>query len=111
MGKRKGETREEYNARLNAYMKKRYAEAMTWLQNYKIEQGCKDCGYNTHHAGLQIDHIVPRNGDGNKLISRMAVRGIKVLQRELVNCEVVCGTCHAIRTWKRKKLGPVAEMD
>lgn len=101
MGRKKGETREEYNLRLNAYMKMRYAEAMAWLREYKLEKGCTDCGYNAHHAGLQVDHVVQRNGDGNKLISRMAVRGINILKRELQDCEIVCATCHAIRTWER----------
>lgn len=103
MGKRKNETREEYNARLNAYMKKRYAETMAWLRVYKVEMGCVDCGYNAHHAGLQIDHVVERKGDGNKLISRMACRGIEIIKRELESCEVVCGTCHGIRTWTRRQ--------
>lgn len=107
MRQRKSETREEFNARANEYMKKRYAEAMLWLQAYKIEKGCADCGYNTHHAGLQIDHLQPRNGDGNQLISRMAVRGINVLKRELEKCDVVCGTHHGIRTWTRKQQGPM----
>lgn len=103
MGRRKDETQEEYNARYNAYMKKRYAEAMIWLQSYKVEKGCADCGWNDHHAGLEIDHLIPRNGDQNKKISRMAVRGIAVLERELKDCDVVCGTCHNIRTWERKQ--------
>lgn len=103
MRQRKSETKEEFNARATAYMMQRYRDTMIWLQSYKIEQGCKDCGYNAHHAGLQIDHLTPRNNDGNKLISRMAVRGINVLKRELADCDVVCGTCHGIRTWQRKQ--------
>jgi hypothetical protein len=103
MQQRKGESREEFNVRANAYMKKRYAEAMVWLQAYKVENGCVDCGWNEHHAGLQIDHLEPRNGDGNQLIARMAVRGINVLKRELAKCDVVCGTHHGIRTWERRQ--------
>ena len=107
MHQRKNETKEEYNARAAEYMKKRYYVTVAWLQAYKVEKGCADCGYNAHHAGLEVDHLTPRNGDGTKLIYRMAARGIKALQRELEGCEVVCGTCHNIRTWQRKQDMPL----
>lgn len=106
MRQRKTETREEYNARMNAYMKERYKKSQEWLYEYKVKMGCEDCGWNNHHAGLQIDHLIPRNGDKNKLIARMMVRGIKALEKELKDCEVVCGTCHGIRTWNRRQENP-----
>lgn len=107
MRQKRTETKEEYNARMNAYMKERYKKCIAWLQAYKVEVGCADCGYNEHHAGLQIDHLIPRNGDANKLMSKVVVRGIAAIQRELENCEVVCGTCHGIRTWQRRQEGPL----
>lgn len=105
MGKRrKTETREEYNARMNEYMKKRYASIQKELIAYKLSKGCADCNWNEHHAGLQFDHVVPRNGDETKLISRMAVRGLKVVMKHIEEeCEVVCSRCHSIRTWERKQ--------
>lgn len=107
MRQKKTETREEYNSRMNAYMKERYKKSMIWLNEYKVEKGCADCGYNAHPAGLEVDHLIPRNGKTGNLMSKLAVRGIKQLQEELVYCEVVCGTCHNIRTWQRKQDGPL----
>lgn len=95
------ERRERMRPYYKEYMKKRYHEAKAWLDQYKVDQGCKDCGWNLHPCGLQIDHLESRNGNDNKVIGRMTARGVKVLQRELQNCEVVCSTCHSIRTFKR----------
>jgi hypothetical protein len=105
MSVRKTETREEYNARMNAYMKKRYKKTQEWYYAYKVEKGCADCGWNKHHAGLQADHLISRKGDDTKTIARMMVRGLGVLKRELEFCEIVCGACHGIRTWNRLQDG------
>lgn len=93
--------KEEMREYMRVYMKKRYDEAKVWLDQYKVDQGCIDCGWNEHPAGLQIDHLNPRNGDDNKVIGRMTNGGIKRLQRELADCEVVCSRCHSLRTFKR----------
>lgn len=101
MSKRNNETKDEYNARMREYMQKRYLETQKWYRQYKVEIGCADCGYNAHHAGLQADHIVERNGDHSKLISRSLARGKNAVLKMLEECEIVCGTCHSIRTFER----------
>lgn len=103
MTQRKNETREEYNARQSARNKAIYKETIARLRQYKVDQGCMDCGYNKHHAGLQFDHVIERKGNNSQLIARMAVRGYDIVMRHIEEtCEVVCGTCHGIRTWERK---------
>lgn len=104
MARRKNETREEYNARMNTYMKAKYQVVIAQLRDYKVLKGCADCGYNEHHAGLQFDHVVERKGDGTKLIARMAVRGYEIVLKHIESdCEVVCSRCHSIRTWNRRQ--------
>ena len=71
------------------------------IRKYKVEKGCKDCGYNKHHAGLEFDHLEEFSKEGN--VSRMPFQGNKkATWAEIAKCEVVCGTCHNIRTWNRQ---------
>lgn len=60
---------------------------------------CVDCGYKTHLNGLQFDHL-PQYGNPNR--SAMHARDWEVRKAELDKCELVCGTCHAIRTAYRR---------
>lgn len=70
------------------------------VQDYKVEKGCADCGYNGHHAALEFDHI-----SDNKVQNVATLMGKeKALWEEIAKCEVVCSNCHSIRTWNRLDL-------
>lgn len=70
-----------------------------WLQAYKLERGCADCGYNGHFAALEFDH---RPGEEKLLnIGKSHTRARATLEREVVKCDVVCANCHAIRSFTR----------
>jgi hypothetical protein len=81
-----------------AYMRSRYQENALWMRQYKIEQGCKDCGYNKHHAGLEFDHREPRVG---RTVAGLMGKSLNRIKEEIAKCDVVCGICHRIRTWNR----------
>lgn len=83
----------------HSWFRERYQHNREWLQRHKVEKGCADCGYNKHHAGLEFDHIEVRL---RGTVSSQVGKSLKCLQEEVDRCEVVCGTCHNIRTWKRK---------
>lgn len=77
----------------------RYNENLRLAREYKVARGCKDCGYNTHHAGLEFDHVRGKYKNVAAMLSGTAER----LFAEIAKCEVVCGTCHNLRTWNRKQ--------
>ena len=85
------------------YMRDRYARDAEWVRQYKIEQGCADCGYNAHHAGLEFDHRIPRSETGDPTISSIMSRGLLRIKAEVAKCDVVCAICHNIRTWNRQQ--------
>lgn len=85
---------------MNAYFRNRYAANLKFVQDYKVTKGCADCGYDAHHAGLEFDHVSPRK---RGTVSEMMGRSMKMLLEEIEHCEVVCRTCHNIRTWNRKQ--------
>jgi hypothetical protein len=73
------------------------------ITQYKLEQGCNDCGYRDHPEALELDHLP--GSKKMKAISAMVGSASKVrLEAELAKCEVVCANCHRVRTSKRRKL-------
>lgn len=89
--------RSEYNEYQKLWAKMQREKNRAEVQAYKVNQGCADCGYNAHHAGLEFDHVA--DDKYHNVASLMA--HTKRLWQEIAKCEVVCGICHNIRTWDR----------
>jgi hypothetical protein len=81
-----------------AWAKARRERNREKVNQYKLEKGCSDCGYKEHPAGLEFDHIGHKNANVAMLMGQD-----KKLWEEIKLCEVVCGTCHGIRTWNRQR--------
>ncbi len=103
MGKTSTESREQYNARMAQYMREQYQRNALWMREYKVSQGCVDCGYNEHHAGLEFDHREGR-AKGERAVAGLMGRSLNRIKEEIAKCDVVCGTCHNVRTWERLQL-------
>lgn len=88
--------RPDYRERLRHQGRERAKRVRDFLQQYKLDQGCADCGYNKHHAALDFDHI-----DGAKEINVCHAKSIDQAKREIDKCEVVCSNCHRIRSYER----------
>lgn len=71
------------------------------LQQYKVDQGCADCGYNTHPAALHFDHL-PGVKKLFNVMERIGSYSMERLWAEIAKCEVVCANCHAVRTAERR---------
>jgi len=80
------------------YNVERALKMRDFLREYKVSAGCMDCGYSAHHAGLEFDH---REDKFQNLAAMIRYSKEKVLT-EIAKCDVVCGTCHNIRTFNRK---------
>lgn len=64
---------------------------------------CVDCGYMDNTDGFQFDHL-PRFGIPTKTDRDLLRTGTPEKRKaELDKCELLCGTCHAIRTAKRRR--------
>lgn len=70
------------------------------VNQYKVEQGCVDCGYNAHPWALEFDHLP--GAAKVKTVASMMYSSWQVIWAEIAKCEVVCANCHAIRTMTRK---------
>jgi hypothetical protein len=80
------------------YRQQREKEMWDWLQDYKLQKGCADCGYKDNPAGMEFDHL----SDKLYNVSAMARYSKAKVLAELDKCDVVCGTCHNIRTFNRR---------
>lgn len=87
----------------HARSKLKYRNTQLWLNNYKSERGCVDCGWNLHPAGLQLDHTGPKEYDFSLIKSS---RKKFIAELENGRAEVRCANCHSIKTWAEKNALP-----
>jgi hypothetical protein len=92
----------ERKERYNAVSNERIRQVKQWIADYKVAQGCVDCGYNAHPAALDIDHM-----DG-KTANVSSLKSIRAVEEEIERhkCVVRCANCHRIKsfltqTWVR----------
>lgn len=73
-----------------------------WRDEYKVAQGCVDCGYNAHPAALDFDHRDP----SSKLfgLSSGGKFGWDKVMAEIAKCDIRCSNCHRIRTAEQRVL-------
>lgn len=91
----------EHRERVKAYNRERRAANAKRLSDYKLEQGCNDCGYAAHPAALEFDHLPEYEKEFT--ISAKTSYNWGRLQSEIDKCEVVCANCHAVRTANRRE--------
>lgn len=90
---RSGESREEYNARLAAYMKERYYRRREQALAY-LGGECVDCGA---RDALEFDHRNERLKSFN-IAKRLASAPWDIIVSELDKCDLRCASCHAYHT-------------
>lgn len=88
---------------------KRMADAATIrriVDRIKVTRGCEMCGYNTHPAALDFDHLDPatkyrtRNGTPVHLADMIkgGRYGLQTILVEIHKCRVLCANCHRAYT-------------
>ena len=75
-------------------------EKKLFIQNYKTEKGCQECGYNEIPEALELDHI-DRNKKNFKMSKGYLYTWDKI-HKELENCIVLCSNCHRKKTTEEK---------
>ena len=75
---------------------KRNIDVRVFLYDYRIKQGCIDCGIKDPRV-LEFDHL--KNKKFNLGKAHM-IRGLKLseLKKEVKKCVVRCSNCHKIKT-------------
>jgi len=81
-------------------MHKSRAEIFDFISSYKEERGCLDCGEMYPYFILQFDHLHSKEFQISNY--RQHTSSIDKIKEEVSKCEVVCGNCHAMRTYERR---------
>ena len=96
------------------YHRDRSKDLRVWANKLKMFYGCAVCGYKTYAEGLDFDHLQDKkfNIGGEIKTSK------KRLIEEIKKCQILCGTCHHIKTRApkiyqelRKECGQEAVLD
>ena len=72
-----------------------------FLSNYKKGKACIDCKIGFPYYILQFDHV--RGIKKANLSDYARVATMEELLEEIAKCDLVCGNCHAHRTWMRSR--------
>lgn len=73
---------------------------MDFVKKYKLERGCKICGYKESALALDLDHKDRTKKEFS--LSRAHSVSWERLHEELAKCEVLCANCHRIKTQEEK---------
>ena len=80
--------------------KKNYKQRREYLDAYKAEKGCCNCGFSNPIA-LQFNHIDPQQ-KSFQVSEGLAGRPWKLILQEIEKCNVMCANCHAIHTYENE---------
>lgn len=82
--------------------RERRAKCRYFFNLLKIERGCYDCGGMFPPEALDFDHLPGKEKCFN-IAKFLANKPCEEVLDEISKCQVVCATCHRIRTATRKK--------
>ena len=78
--------------------KENYARNKAKVDEIKTTSGCISCGYNSHPAALDFNHIDPSTKKFD-VSTRLQQYCWARLEEEIAKCEVLCANCHRIHTY------------
>jgi len=85
------------------------AERYKWLDAYKIEHGCAECGYNANPRALDFDHEDADTKIAN--ISRMIRHAPwDRVVAEMNKCTLLCANCHRVKTFSQERRRPASSL-
>lgn len=83
-------------------IKDRVKETRQWLNEYKSNLKCEQCGMN-HPATLQFHHINPKKKDRDLSQASHYGWGKDRILKEIKKCKILCANCHFIHHWNENK--------
>lgn len=89
----------EYRAKGNECRAANLLKVKDWVNQYKLERGCIDCGFKEHPAALDLDHL------GSKSVKIANCGSIQAAHDEIQDgsCVVRCSNHHRVKTWHDRK--------
>lgn len=92
------------NTARRAQMVKERQEA---VDQYKIQHGCRVCGWREDPRALDLDHTNPAD-KVDEVSSMLRYATWAQILTELSKCQVLCANHHRIKTFREKPEGPLS---
>jgi len=91
----------KYNAN---YQRNLQSKIRDFLNEYRVNVGCANCGYNENYAALQFDHIIPEPLGSRKKRRTNLPQSMNDAKKFIndSNIQVLCANCHCIKTRENK---------
>ena len=70
-----------------------------FLQEYKSDKRCVDCGEDYPYWMLEFDHLKDKKFTISQFSSKTL--DLEIIKEEISKCEIVCCNCHKNRTFHR----------
>jgi hypothetical protein len=95
--------RAHYHANKEQWRRKRqrYEAHVRALVLAAKDRPCADCGGRWHPLVMEFDHLPGQTKEITLGTARARKFGWSRMQAEIAKCEVVCPTCHRVRTLRR----------
>ena len=90
------------------WQKERHKENKSFVDSYKVDAGCCNCGFNSHPSALDFDHI-DRNKKSFNISEKYGALTLDKIKSEIMKCRVICANCHRIKSYEmneHKKIKP-----
>lgn len=92
--------KEQVNVRSKKNREARNELARAFIINHFKQNPCAECG-DKNLMVLEFDHLGDKEFTIAKLLQSSAL--VSTIKKEVEKCEVVCASCHRIRTYTRNK--------
>lgn len=79
--------------------KKQLTKIRQYIQQYKQDRSCVDCGENYPYWIMDFDHLHDKSFNISN--HRNYTNDLELIKLEIAKCEVVCSNCHRNRTYNR----------
>lgn len=91
--------REKYQAKEVKGLKRRRQQVWIDLKS----KPCTDCGNVFPWQVMEFDHVPGRGAKIAEVNKIKKNKGMSTARAEIEKCDLLCPTCHRIRTWKRQE--------
>ncbi len=100
------DNKDEQQARVLANSARYKLENETYVRELKSKNPCTDCKNFFHWFAMDFDHV---RGKKVKNLSLMICNfPLERIKEEIAKCDLVCATCHRLRTASRMNFAPIA---
>lgn len=77
--------------------KLRIARNKKWIEDYKLERGCKVCGFKEHPSALDFHHRNPAQKSFEIGSFNRKGWSLKRIQEEIAKCDILCANHHRMK--------------